>query len=124
MTRKRFLGAVVAGCLALLLTVIPSRAADRDFSKAETIRFGILAPVQMAVGQGIINAAKLAAEEINAAGGIQGKKIELLVGDTESKPEKGITAMKKLVMEDKVDALVGEYNSGVALAMMAVAASS
>ena len=76
-----------------------------------------LAPVQMAVGQGIINAAKLAAEEINAAGGIHGKKIEMIVGDTESKPEKGITAMKKLVMEDKVDVLVGEYNSGVALAI-------
>jgi branched-chain amino acid transport system substrate-binding protein len=103
--------------LALLMAGTPSGAANRDFAKIDTIRLGLLAPVQMAVGQGIINAAKLAVEEINAAGGIHGKKIELIIGDTESKPEKGITAMKKLVVEDKVDALVGEFNSGVALAI-------
>jgi branched-chain amino acid transport system substrate-binding protein len=100
-----------------LLVVTTAGAVNRDFATIDTVRIGVLAPVQMSVGQGIINAAKLAADEINAAGGIHGKKIELIVGDTESKPEKGITAMKKLVMEDKVDLLVGEYNSGVALAI-------
>ncbi|MGC1402759.1 MAG: ABC transporter substrate-binding protein [Thermodesulfobacteriota bacterium] len=103
--------------LVLLWVVPPSGAVNRDFAKIDTVRFGVLAPVQMAVGQGIINAAKLAAEEINAAGGIHGKKIELIVGDTESNSEKGLTAMKKLVIEDKVDVLVGEFNSGVALAI-------
>jgi len=104
--------------LAVLLFALPAtEAANRDFAKIDTVKMGILAPVQMPVGQGIINAAKLAAEEINAAGGILGKKIELVIGDTESKPEKGVTAMKKLVLEDKVDVLVGEYSSGVALAI-------
>ena len=117
MVRKKILWAVGSGLLGLLLAFTSAGAADRDFAKIDTVRFGVLAPVQMSVGQGIINAAKLAADEINAAGGINGKKIEIIVGDTESKPEKGITAMKKLVMEDKVDVLVGEYNSGVALAI-------
>jgi branched-chain amino acid transport system substrate-binding protein len=59
----------------------------------------------------------MAVEEINAAGGIHGKKIELFIGDTEGKPEKGINALKKLVLEDKVDILIGCYSSGVALAL-------
>ncbi len=117
MFKVKTLWVVGMAFLGLLWAVTPSGAVNRDFAKIDTVRFGVLAPVQMVVGQGIINAAKLAAEEINAAGGIHGKKIEIIVGDTESKPEKGITAMKKLVMEDKVDVLVGEYNSGVALAI-------
>jgi branched-chain amino acid transport system substrate-binding protein len=115
--REKFRGGLWLGLLGLLLVVTAAGAANRDFAVIDTVRFGILAPVQMPVGQGIINAAKLAVEEINAAGGIHGKKIEIIIGDTESKPEKGITAMKKLVLEDKVDVLVGEYSSGVALAI-------
>jgi branched-chain amino acid transport system substrate-binding protein len=117
MVRRNLWRAVCVGWFGLFLFVSAAGAANRDFAKIDTIRFGVLAPVQMTVGHGIINAAKLAADEINGAGGILGKKIEIIVGDTESKPEKGITAMKKLVMEDKVDVLVGEYNSGVALAI-------
>ena len=115
--RKRALLVMCSMCLGLLLAVMPAGAANRDFANIDTIRVGVLAPVQMSPGQGIINAAKLAADEINAAGGIHGKKIELVIGDTEGKPEKGITAVKKLVLQEKVDALVGEYSSGVALAI-------
>ena len=114
---KRF---IFFPCLALMvmaLTAGPGRAADRDFGQAETIRFGSLGPVQLVPGIGIHNAAKMAVEEINAAGGIDGKKIELFIGDTEGKPEKGINALKKLVLEDKVDVLFGCYSSGVALAL-------
>ncbi len=113
--RHGFFGIMILVILLATFTFAP--AANRDFNKIDTVRMGILAPVQMPVGQGIINAAKLAAEEINAAGGVGGKKVELFIGDTESKPEKGVTAMKKLVLEDKVDVLVGEYSSGVALAI-------
>ncbi len=116
MSRKTF-GVIAIACLVLFVSFQPADAANRDFAKINTVKMGVLAPVQMPVGQSIINSAKLAAEEINAAGGIHGKKIELVVGDTESKPEKGVTAMKKLVLEDKVDVLVGEYSSGVALAI-------
>ena len=117
MMRRRFGWAGILLLTALLLVPVVSEAANRDFSKINTVRIGVLTPVQMSVGQGITNAAKLAADEINASGGILGKKIEIIMGDTESKPEKGVTAMKKLVLEDKVDVLVGEYNSGVALAI-------
>ena len=108
---------VCSVCLALVLAAVPAAAANRDFNSIDEIRIGVLAPVQLSPGQGIINACKLAADEINAAGGVYGKKIKLFIGDTEGKPEKGVTAAKLLVLQDKVDVLVGEYSSGVALAI-------
>src|SRR5208337_3309686 len=117
MVGKRWAWMGIIGLVALFLASTTAGAANRDFDKISTVKMGILAPVQMPVGHGIMNAAKMAADEINASGGILGKKIELVFGDTESKPEKGVTAMKKLVLEDKVDVLVGEYSSGVALAI-------
>ncbi len=117
MAGKKWAWIGIIGLVVLFLGAATAGAANRDFSMINTVKMGILAPVQMPVGHGIMNAAKLATEEINASGGILGKKIELVFGDTESKPEKGVTAMKKLVLEDKVDVLVGEYNSGVALAI-------
>jgi len=107
----------IACLMVLILAATNAGGVDRDFNKVNTVRIGVLAPVQMAVGMGITNAAKMAAEEINAAGGVSGKKVEIFIGDTEGKPEKGITALKKLVLEDKVDVLVGEYSSGVGLAL-------
>ena len=107
----------VIGLAVLLLVSPPTDAADRDFSKANTVRIGIVSELQMSTGQGIVNAAKMAAEEINAGGGILGKKIELFIGDSELKPEKGVMAMKKLVLDDKVDVLIGTMSSGVALAI-------
>jgi branched-chain amino acid transport system substrate-binding protein len=117
MVGKKWAWIGIFGLAFLFLTSATTQAANRDFKKASTVRLGVLAPVQLPVGHDIINAAKIAADEINASGGILGKKIELVIGDTESKPEKGITAVEKLVLEDKVDVLVGEYNSGVALAI-------
>ena len=117
MLGKRWGWVAVTLLAVLFLVCATAGAANRDFSKINTVRIGVLTPVQMSVGMGITNAAKMAAEEINASGGILGKKIELFIGDTEGKPEKGITALKKLVLEDKVDVLVGEYSSGVALAL-------
>ena len=117
MKGKKHVLIAMIGILSIALTATGSLAANRDFDEADTIRFGSLGPVQLVPGIGIHNAAKMAVEEINAAGGIHGKKIELFIGDTEGKPEKGITALKKLVLEDKVDVLLGCYSSGVALAL-------
>lgn len=117
MSAKKMGWMILMTFLAVTLIAGTCTAANRDFEKAETIRIGSLGPVQLSVGMGIHNAMKMAVEEINAAGGIDGKKIELFIGDTEGKPEPAITAMKKLVLEDKVDALIGTYSSGVVLAM-------
>ena len=51
----------------------------------DTIKIGVIAPFKTPSGESLLNAAKLAAEDINAEGGIMGKKIELVFGNTEYK---------------------------------------
>jgi len=64
---------------------------------------------------------EIAVEMINEQGGINGKKVELIFEDTQGIPEKGKAAMEKLILKDKVVAVVGEYHSSVFLAEMEVA---
>jgi len=84
---------------------------------AGEIRIGVLAPFHAVAGEGIIQASKLAAEEINKSGGIKGEKIKLFIRDSEINPEKAIAAFKKLVFDDKVVACLGIYSSGVTAAL-------
>ncbi len=62
------------------------------------------------------NGAMMAADEINKAGGINGRQIEILSEDDEGRPEKAATVVTKLIDQDKVVALVGEVASGNSLA--------
>jgi branched-chain amino acid transport system substrate-binding protein len=62
---------------------------------------------------------ELAIEEINAKGGIGGRKIDWFFYDAESQTQKGLTATRRLIDQDKVDAIVGGGNmSGMAIAML------
>ncbi|MCB2190190.1 MAG: ABC transporter substrate-binding protein [Deltaproteobacteria bacterium] len=61
--------------------------------------------------------AKIAVEEINASGGVLGRKLELIVRDDKISPEAGLREAKDLVLKDKVDFLAGTISSGVALAI-------
>jgi branched-chain amino acid transport system substrate-binding protein len=63
-------------------------------------------------------AAQLAVDEINATGGVAGKKLQLVVVDDEGKGDKGVAAIEKLVTVDKADVLLGGIASGVALAQL------
>jgi branched-chain amino acid transport system substrate-binding protein len=84
----------------------------------ETIKIGLIASLngeQQPWGLDSKYGAELAVDEINAAGGIQGKKVQLIVEDTGSKPEGGKSATEKLVSEDKVICVLGEVASGITL---------
>ena len=63
-------------------------------------------------------AAQLAVDEINAAGGVAGKELKLIVVDDEGNGAKGVAALERLVTVDKVDVLFGGYASGVEAAMI------
>ena len=63
----------------------------------------------------------MAVDEINAAGGVNGKKIELIIEDTTGKPDVGRSAIEKLISRDKVIVLGGGYSSSVTWATVAVA---
>src|SRR4051812_45612445 len=85
-----------------------------------TVRIGVLIPLTGSTSQfgaSMGKAAQLAAEEINAAGGIKGRKIEVLIEDDQSNPEAAVRAARKLIDVDKVIAICGTYASSVTSAV-------
>ena len=67
-------------------------------------------------GQSTHRGLQMAVEEINNAGGVLGKKINLLTEDDQSKPEEAATAVTKLISRDRVVAVIGEVSSSRSLA--------
>ena len=65
--------------------------------------------------------ALLALKEYNAKGGYKGQKVEAVIYDDETKPAKGVENVTRLITRDKVFAIVGPVNSGVALAIIDIA---
>jgi branched-chain amino acid transport system substrate-binding protein len=63
----------------------------------------------------------LAAEEINAAGGAAGRKLEVYPEDSQTSPDAGVLAAKKLIEVNKVEAILGTWSSGVTLAVAPIA---
>ena len=93
-----------------------------DTHAQEAIKIGILAPLWFETGEALVEGAKIAAEELNAGGGLLGKKVELIIGDTSlGEPEKGVAVMEQLVTRDKVVAVGGEAHSSTALGEIEVA---
>jgi len=86
---------------------------------AETIKIGILGPFtgSLAFNAGEMKKGmELALDEANAKGGLFGRQIELIYGDSEAKPDKGLSAVKKLVTRDNVLVVGGGYASSVNIA--------
>ena len=72
-------------------------------------------------GEDSVKGAQLAVEEFNAAGGVDGKKVNLVIADSASKPEIGKSAAEKLISTDKVIGILGEVASGITAQMGQVA---
>ena len=92
---------------------------------AESIKVGAILPLTGRLselgGMTEFQSFQLAADEINSSGGIGGKKIELIIEDTAGKRDVGISAIEKLISEDKVIVVGGGFSSTVAWAASAVA---
>ena len=84
-----------------------------DASKAAPIKLGGVWPLSDITGDQGSKAAQLAVKEINAAGGVLGRKLELIVVDDEMTAAKGASALEKLATVDKVDIFLGGVSSGV-----------
>ncbi len=88
---------------------------------ASEIKIGTLYPVSgdlAKLGDQCLSGVKLAVEEINAAGGIKsmgGAKITLVEADSQGKPDVAISEVERLVQQDNVAAILGTYQSSVAL---------
>lgn len=87
------------------------------------IRLGIVAPMSgpnARYGAFSLRGAQLAAKEINEAGGIDGRKIQIFSADSQGTPVEGVSATRRLISQDKVDFLIGDVSSSVTLAMQPV----
>jgi len=105
--------ALLAGAAALL--TITGAAAQ------ETVKLGLVAAMSgqsAKSGEAIVRGLSLAVDEINAKGGLLGKKVELLVRDDESNPAKGVVAARELVQREKVAALFGGLDTPVSIAIV------
>src|SRR5262245_37868942 len=74
--------------------------------------YGSLTGSEATFGQSTHNGVMLAVEEINAAGGVNGKKLEVKVYDDQGKSQEAGTAVTRLITSDKVVAVLGEVASG------------
>jgi branched-chain amino acid transport system substrate-binding protein len=107
---------LVFGLLLAAAGLAGPAAAQND----KPILIGVNTAIQLQVGRDAVNAVKMAIDEINQKGGVNGRKLALTVADegeaVSEGPKTGIAAVNKLTGEDKVDVLIGGYDSGVTLA--------
>jgi branched-chain amino acid transport system substrate-binding protein len=88
-------------------------------SGGDVIKVGVYGPFtggSQPMGASMRDGVRLAADEINAKGGVLGKKIQLVERDDQATPERGAQVMQDLVSNEKVVAVLGPINTGVALA--------
>ena len=103
----------------LLTTVAACTLATAGAFAQDTIKIGVIGPFtggSSSMGVSMRDGVRLAAKEINASGGVLGKKIELVERDDEAKNERGVQIAQEFINKTKVDAAVGYINTGVALA--------
>jgi branched-chain amino acid transport system substrate-binding protein len=108
MKRNEFL----SGLAAVAAVVLPGIA-----YAADPIRIGVIAEQSAISGIAIINAAQLAADELNAKGGVGGRKIEIITYDDHASAADGVRAFQRAVNQDHVNAVIGSYISEVVLAI-------
>ena len=109
---------VAIGLLAVLASVVVACGDDEDEGDGEPFRIGVMDSVTgpgESYGTVIVQAKQLAADEINAAGGINGRKLQLIVEDSKCGAQDAITAYNKLTDVDGVKIILGTSCSGAML---------
>jgi len=115
---RRFV--ISAAAAATALTLVPAQAQD-------TMKLGVvtvLSGQSAKAGESIVRGLSVAVDEINAKGGVLGKKLELVVRDDESNPAKGAVAARELVQREKVVAFFGGLDTPVSIAIVPFANQS
>jgi branched-chain amino acid transport system substrate-binding protein len=110
---------LVSSAAAFVLVLAFGSAERAAAQEAKPIRIGVNTAIQLQVGRDSMDGIKMAIDEVNAQGGVLGRKLEMISADegeaaTEG-PKVGIAAVNKLTSEDHVDVLIGGYDSGVTL---------
>ncbi len=111
---------VVLALMVMASTAVASLAAD-------TVKIGAVLSVTgpaSFLGEPEKNTLNLLRDKLNAAGGIAGKQVELIIYDDESDVNKAVLAAEKLLKKDQVAAILGPSTTGSTLAILAKAAES
>jgi branched-chain amino acid transport system substrate-binding protein len=119
-TRRRLVGWGAGALGATMLVPVEWRGV---FGQAKPFRIGSIQPLSgpgAAGGRTSLVGVQMAVDRINKTGGINGRPVELVIADDESKPDVGRRRAEKLVQEDRIDAHVGIFLSNVCLACMPV----
>ena len=115
---KKVVALLLIFIIACSFTMGCSRKADSGL-----IKVGVIAPLSgggTSYGLNIQYGAKMAIDEINADGGINGRKLEMVIVDDATNPSEAVTAMQKLVDQEKVDVVVGGWGSSQVLAAIPI----
>ncbi len=121
---KRILLSLVLVCSMLGALACERRGGETGGSETGPIRVGVYADLSgqtSSFGQSTVNGIRMAADEINRAGGINGRQIELVVEDDQGLPNQAATVVTKLINQDRVHAVLGEVASSNTLAAAPIA---
>src|SRR5215469_13045690 len=102
---------------AILLVMIACLSACSGSSGKEPIKIGVIGEESSVAGASITKAAQLAADDINAQGGVNGRPIQVITYDNHSSAAEGVRAFQRAASDDKAVAVIGSYLSEVALAI-------
>ena len=112
------------GRIAMLLAAALAAGAAAPARAEETVKVGALLAVTGGaafLGAPEARPLEMIVQEVNARGGLGGRKVELLVRDTASSPEKAVSFARQLIDEEQVVAIIGPSTSGETMAIKAVA---
>lgn len=111
-TRRRVLGSMAA--TAALGATVSAPAILRHARAAQPIKVGVISPLTGAwtvYGKAHIAGFELAVKEINANGGVLGREIEIVVGDSKTEPRIVVEQANRLIRQERVDFLAGTFSS-------------
>jgi branched-chain amino acid transport system substrate-binding protein len=113
----RFLNRRSAGVLALAAPLAFAAAGAASAADEGPVKIGVIAEESAILGKAISDGAKLAVDDLNAKGGIMGRKVELVVYDNHSSAADAVRAYQRLAQQDHVSAVVATFISEVYLAL-------
>ena len=110
--------------LMMLLIIVFVVSCGKKVTNSNVIKIGVIAPLTgnyAQYGTAVKEGVELKVEAINKAGGINGKKIELVIADSKGDIQESVNAFKKMVSQDKVNLVIGEVVSATSQAISGLA---
>ena len=101
---------------ALVAAAVFTVGCEKKSAEAQTIKIGAMYALsgdKAAIGNNIMRGVDFAVDMINAQGGVNGRKIEIVRGDTQGDPKVGRSVAERLVTQDKVNAILGCHQSTI-----------